>query len=277
VRVRTDIEFLDPGEIDPGDLGLPEDTDLSNAIVISANVWDQNADPTDEGYTDIIIDAGDLGVETCWVYKQGVGPLDEVDFSEWSQLPTTKPPGVPVFARNEANNYVIARLYVGDPLLGVIRDNFPPITQLTKLLPYFEQNYDIVIGSRGSVRKNAPLLRKIAAKVFLNFRRLFILPEIADTQCGFKAFRREAIRDIFSKMTIFKDIKKVRGWRVTAYDVEVLFLGKRLGYSIKEIPVEWQDKDISVTKQHNFVKESKEMAWEILRVKLNDLKGRYGK
>lgn len=165
----------------------------------------------------------------------------------------------------------------GEIVLFTDMDQSTPINQLAKLLPYFEQNFDIVIGSRGSVRKNAPLLRKVAAKIFLNFRKFFILPEIVDTQCGFKAFRREAIINIFKKMTIFKDIKKAYGWRVTAYDVEVLFLAKKMDYRIKEVPVEWQDEDISVTKQHNFVKESKDMALEILRVKLNDLRGRYGK
>ncbi len=126
-RVRTDVEFLDPGEIEPSDLALPEDADLSSVMVISANVVDGNVDPTDEGYTDIKINVGELDVETCWVYKQGVGPLDEVELTLWPQLPTTKPPGEPVFARCTTYNYVIVRLYVGDPLLGVIQDNSPPL------------------------------------------------------------------------------------------------------------------------------------------------------
>lgn len=165
----------------------------------------------------------------------------------------------------------------GEIVLFTDMDQSTPISELDKLLPYFAKNeYEVVIGSRGTFRKSASFLRKVMSKIFLNFRRLIILPEIIDTQCGFKAFKRDAIKKIFPQLAIFKIGKKAQGWTVTAYDVEALFLAKKMGLKIKEVPVNWQDKDISVGKEQNFVKESKEMLVQIWQVKFNDWRGKYG-
>jgi hypothetical protein len=77
-------------------------------------------------------------------------------------------------------------------------------------------------------------------------------------------------------MTIYKADKRAKGWRVTAYDVELLFVAQKLGLKFKEVPVQWEDRDIALGKKRNFLKESKEMLFEVLRVKFNDLKGAYG-
>ena len=69
--------------------------------------------------------------------------------------------------------------------------------------------------------------------------------------------------------------QNVSGWRVTAYDVEMLFVAEKLGHRIKEVPVLWQQEDVSASKQKSFVRESREMLGEVLRVKWNDLRGRY--
>jgi len=76
---------------------------------------------------------------------------------------------------------------------------------------------------------------------------------------------------------IFKEAKKASGWKVGAFDVELLFIAQKRGYKIAEVVVNWQDKDVAQGKERKFFKESKEMLMEILRVKLNDLKGKYGK
>lgn len=155
-------------------------------------------------------------------------------------------------------------------------DQAAPIDQLAKLLPFFE-NYDVVIGSRGTSRKNFPLYRKLASFAFLNIRRFLLLRGIKDTQCGFKAFRREVALDLFPRLQVFQVKTEFSGWRVSAYDVELLFIATKLGYKIAEIPVFWEDKDVARGKQRSFVKESKEMLFEILRVRINDLKGVYQK
>jgi len=74
-------------------------------------------------------------------------------------------------------------------------------------------------------------------------------------------------------LLIFKEAKKTRGWKVGAFDVELLFIAQKRGYRIAECEVEWEDKDVNPQKK--YFKESKEMMTEILRVKLNDWRGKY--
>lgn len=154
-------------------------------------------------------------------------------------------------------------------------DQSTPINELNKLLPHFGKGFDVAIGSRGMTRQDFPWYRKLMAFGFRTFRRVMLLKNIVDTQCGFKAFRGEVIKNLFSELQIFKEVKKVKGWRVGAFDVELLFLAQKRGYKIAEVPVEWQDRDITQGKERKFINESKEMLKEILRVKLNDLRGIY--
>lgn len=162
----------------------------------------------------------------------------------------------------------------GEWVLFTDMDQATPINQLDKLMPSFGKA-DVVIGSRGMNRKNFPLYRKISSVLFLSFRRLLLLHQIADTQCGFKAFKRKVAMEIFPQLAVFKIAKEQVGWRVSAYDVELLFLVEKHGYKIIEIPVVWEDLDISKGKKRSFVKESIEMAKEIIRVRVNDWKGIY--
>lgn len=163
----------------------------------------------------------------------------------------------------------------GEIILFTDMDQSTPISELDKLLPYFNQGCEAVIGSRGQTRQGFSLFRQLASNIFRLIRQALLLKEIVDTQCGFKVFKQEAIKRIFSQMQMFKDTRKVQGWRVSAYDVEALFLAQKFGYRIKEVPVKWIDKDISVGKKRNFTKESKEMFKEVIRVRLNDLLGKY--
>ena len=152
-------------------------------------------------------------------------------------------------------------------------DQSTPIKEIKKLLPYFNKGYDIVIGSRGTFRKKSPWYRKIMAYVFLKFRRILILPDIIDTQCGFKCFSQKAAKDIFNNLKIYaKKNETIIGGRVTAFDVEVLFLGKKLGYKVKEIPVEWEYRK---TRKIDYFKESISMVQETFRVLINNWRGLY--
>jgi len=163
----------------------------------------------------------------------------------------------------------------GEVILTTDMDQSTPIEELDKLLPWFKKGFAVVIGSRGLTRKGFPWYRQLMSRVFWLLRGVFVLPEIQDTQCGFKAYRVEAIKKIFSHLEIFKKMQKPKGWRVSAFDVEVLFLARKWGYKIKEVIVDWQDRDISITKKHNFINESKNMLSEVLRVKINDWRGKY--
>ncbi|MGD8820992.1 MAG: glycosyltransferase, partial [Anaerolineae bacterium] len=78
----------------------------------------------------------------------------------------------------------------GEVVLFTDMDQSTSIHELDKLLPWYHQGYDVVIGSRQTVRQGTSILRKLGSIVFLTLRRLVLLPDIADTQCGFKLCRR---------------------------------------------------------------------------------------
>ncbi len=123
----------------------------------------------------------------------------------------------------------------GELVLFCDDDLSTPIGELDKALAGLEKGADVVIGSRAhpgadiQVRQRRP--REWMGKVFNLLVRLFVLKGFLDTQCGFKAFRAAAAKDIFSRL-------QTAGF---GFDVEVLVLARALGYRIAEIPVVWCD------------------------------------
>ncbi len=169
----------------------------------------------------------------------------------------------------------------GEIILFTDMDQSTPIIEIEKLMPHFSDN-DVVIGSRGVERKNFPFLRRLASVIFREFRRSLILIDIIDTQAGFKAMRTPIAKEIFPKLNVIKSHGHASGWTVTAWDVEFLEIVKERGYKIVEVPITWQDRDESEAKanerkQGKFVKESIDMIMEVLRVKLNQVRGIYKK
>lgn len=168
----------------------------------------------------------------------------------------------------------------GEIILFTDMDQSTPISELAKLLPSFDQGFDIAIGSRGLERKNFSLFRQLASFIFRNTRRVLLLTQIVDTQAGFKAFRSNVIKEIFPLLAAVN--QKAIGWTVGSFDVEMLVIAQTRGYRIAEVPILWQDRDQSVAKakerqQGKFLKESVDMFKEVLRVKINELRGRYHK
>ena len=112
-------------------------------------------------------------------------------------------------------------------------DNSTSIDQFYKMIPYFNDGYDVVIGSRdvkgAKLIPDQPWYRKIPGNMGNLFIQALLLPGMWDTQCGFKAFTERATEDIFPQL-------KIAHW---GFDVEVLALAKAMGYKIKEIPVVW--------------------------------------
>ena len=166
----------------------------------------------------------------------------------------------------------------GEYVLFTDMDQSTPIKELDKLIPFIKGGYEIVIGSRGMSRENFPFYRKLGAMVFIGLRKALILSDINDTQCGFKLFERRIVSVAFPKLEFFRRKQRVEGWKVTSFDVELLHIINSLGHKIKEIVVEWNDEDTSGSKGGNlarYVRESWEMFSQILRVKLNDMRGFY--
>jgi dolichyl-phosphate beta-glucosyltransferase len=110
------------------------------------------------------------------------------------------------------------------------------IDEIEKVLPWFDQGYDLVIGSRGAagadIRQRQPWYRRIGSKGFtLVMRPLVGLYGIKDSQCGFKFFRAAVARDLFGR-------QKIDGYM---FDVEILSMALRSGYTLKEVGVTWRD------------------------------------
>lgn len=154
-------------------------------------------------------------------------------------------------------------------------DQAAPIREVEKLLPWFEKGYEVVIGSRSDRREGAPMLRLLMARGFMILRTIMLgLGGIRDTQCGFKAFRRDIAHDIFGRLKLYGTGHRVSGSMVTAgFDIEVLFLARKLGYRIQEVPIEWHYVE---TRRVNPLKDSWQALLDILKIRLNAWRGWYG-
>lgn len=149
-----------------------------------------------------------------------------------------------------------------------------PIDEVEKLIEKIRAGGQIVIGSRNTNREGAPLMRKVMAKGFILVRNIIIgLKGIKDTQCGFKLFERKAALKILGKLQVFHDKRIAKDSSVTAgFDIELLFLGQKLGLRIIEVPVIWRHVE---TKNVNFIRDSLETIIDMFKIKLVDLQGKY--
>ncbi|MEK7526140.1 MAG: dolichyl-phosphate beta-glucosyltransferase [Patescibacteria group bacterium] len=118
-------------------------------------------------------------------------------------------------------------------------DQSTPINQLEKFLPKLQSDYDIVIGSR-SGRAGAPVFRKLMSLGFSTLRTIVLRLPYKDTQTGFKGFKRQPARNIFGLMKKFFENKHIKGASTAAgFDVEMLYIARKMGYKIAEVPVDW--------------------------------------
>jgi dolichyl-phosphate beta-glucosyltransferase len=153
----------------------------------------------------------------------------------------------------------------GDLVLFSDADLSTPIEEIEKFLPLIEGGADVVIGSRAlpgsdiQVRQRA--LREGMGKFFNRLVRGFVLKGIPDTQCGFKLFRRDAARAVFSEA-------RIRGF---CFDVEILALCVRRGYRIRQVPVVWRH---SPPSRVRLVRSSLRMIVDLVRVRRRLGRGR---
>lgn len=162
---------------------------------------------------------------------------------------------------------------------GLIRlftdfDQATPISAVEQVIQRIDQGADIVIGSRqvaGASREKEPFIRHLMGRVFNLLVQFLALRGISDSQCGFKAFSNKATQDLFSKLVVYKN-KTVADAYTGAFDVELLFLARKTGYSIVQIPVQWKYVD---TNRVSALKDSVRMFIDILRIRLAYITGRY--
>lgn len=161
----------------------------------------------------------------------------------------------------------------GEYALFTDMDQATPIEEVEKILSKLKTGVEIVIGSRKG-RKGAPVIRKVMAYMFSTLRNLILGLPFKDTQCGFKAFNRRAIDLIFTNLLSRWEKMKAKGAAVNAgFDVETLFLAKKRGLKVIEVQVTWQ---YVGTERVQLINDGLEAIKDMLRIRFNDLLGRYG-
>jgi len=161
----------------------------------------------------------------------------------------------------------------GEYILFTDMDQSTPMDQFDKFLPKLEKGYDVAIGSRTG-RPGQPLIRKIMAYGFVILRTLILRLPYKDTQCGFKVFSSQAAKDIFKRMQIYRMNSVSKMGSVTAgFDLEVLYIARKLGLKVAEVPVEWYE--YGQRKEVNPIMDSIEGLRGLLMVRINAIKGKY--
>jgi dolichyl-phosphate beta-glucosyltransferase len=140
-----------------------------------------------------------------------------------------------------------------------------PIEQIARFLPPALEDVDIAIASReaeGAARFNEPFHRHLIGRVFNTLVRVLAVPHIQDTQCGFKCLSAGAAEDLFQRI-------QLEGW---TFDVELLYLAQRRGFTIVEVPIDWTH--IPGSRVH-LLRDSAAMFLDLFRIRYNGLRGVY--
>ncbi len=140
-----------------------------------------------------------------------------------------------------------------------------PIGEVNRFLPPAMKDVEVAIGSReakGAIRYDEPGYRNFAGRVFNVLVRLIVLPGLKDTQCGFKCFRGDIAEQVFSRQTF-------KGW---SFDPEVLFIARRLGYRVLEVPIPWYYNTESKVRLFH---DSFRMLFDLIKIRRNASRGLY--
>lgn len=142
-----------------------------------------------------------------------------------------------------------------------------PIEEIVKFLPPYSDGYDISIATRegeGARRIDEPEYRHLMGRINNWIIKLTAVPDFEDTQCGFKMFNRQSAEDLFS-------VQRMNG---IGFDVEILFIAKRRGYTVREVPITWYfDPDSRM----RLIQDSLNILREIWHIRRNWRKGLYDK
>lgn len=154
----------------------------------------------------------------------------------------------------------------GDLILFCDADGATPIEELERVKLAIDAGADLAVGSRAMASQDTAVktvwYRKIIGRVFATLVNILIVPGISDTQCGFKLFRKELARYLAERQTAER----------FSFDVELLFLTRKGGFKIAEVPVNWTNVPGSKV---NLVADSLDMFLDILKFRWRYLTGKY--
>jgi glycosyltransferase involved in cell wall biosynthesis len=212
---------------------------------IAARHWDAEVLVIDDGSTD----------ETPQIV--------ELWASEYDRLQMVRNPG------NRGKGYSVRNGLLqaaGDIVMFTDADLSAPIEEAERLVAAIEAGADVAIGSRWLDRQkqtiHQPLYRQVFGRCFNAITRTVMGLPFKDTQCGFKAFRREAAQIIFR-------LQRIERW---GFDPEILFIARKLRYKIVEVPVTWGHDERS---RISYLKDGMKMLEEMGAIRVNSLAGRY--
>lgn len=159
---------------------------------------------------------------------------------------------------------------VGKYVLFTDADLSTPIEEIEKLLPFVKEDYDVAYGTRAMkesvIVTPQPLHRRLlgtALKVILSFLIFTLPPRPTDTQCGFKMYKRDAVRLLFSRQTLDGGM----------FDVEIIYIGRKHHLMMKEVPVLWADD--SKNSKVNIWKSMITNPAKLVGIRLKDILGYY--
>ncbi len=174
------------------------------------------------------------------------------------------------YAPNRGKGYAVRQGMLaarGAVRLFTDADNSTAIDHLERFWPYFDEGYDVVIGSRAvrgaTIVKHQSWVKELLGRLGNKYIQLVAVWGIKDTQAGFKAFTAEAAEDIFSRLTLDR-------W---GFDVEVLAVARLLGYRTKELPIRWVNDAASHVRASAYL----EVLWETTKIRFNLWRGVYTK
>ena len=199
----------------------------------------------------IVIDDGSNDLTTEIVKFIDIYGKEQLKYAEGTLIENHK---------NLGKGYSIAKGMLhasGEIVLFMDADHSTHICEVEKLLPYFNLGFDVAIGSRkmeNSLVDKQPWYRELMSGLFNMAVRLISVDGIHDTQCGFKAYRREIAHNIAKRQCIY-------GF---SFDVEHLYIAQHLGFKIKEVAIEWTHSDGS---KIDPVKDSIAMFIDLVRIR----------
>jgi glycosyltransferase involved in cell wall biosynthesis len=154
----------------------------------------------------------------------------------------------------------------GEIVMFTDADLSAPMEEAERLFAAIEQGADVAIGSRWLEKArqtiHQPLYRRFFGRCFNWVTRTVMGLPFKDTQCGFKAFRRSAAQVIFR-------LQRIERW---GFDPEILFIARKLGYDIREVPVTWGHDERS---RMSYLKDGMKMLEEMMVIRGNSVAGRY--
>ena len=149
----------------------------------------------------------------------------------------------------------------GEYIFFIDADGSTPIEEIENFIPHFSADFDIYIGRR-TLKQKAPFRRKFFGYGYILLAKFFLHLGVFDITCGFKCYKRECTHKIFSR-------QKLNNW---SFDAENIFIARKQGLKIKEIPVRWEHTPGSKV---NVLKNIFICGLDLFRIRLNDIKGLY--